>query len=302
MTKQIHFWLILLFSTTIFAQRSAVLNKETTKGEQIFKDAQKAIGSNEINLQSFSLKMKNVSLRTSNEILIEVKAVLPDKFSEITNMTQPTQMTATSTWNGTKYKAIVDAVMLGQRSVADITKSSLNSSLNSELVDKIGNKIGKEKAEQLKRYRKKDPKEQFYLNNIWQGLFPLTLIQPFEQNLEYKYIGKAKSGSQVANVVDVTSPSGTAYRLLFDSETNYLLMMMESHEGQSMSGVDGTYETKLYFSNRKKIDNVLIPTQIKIEYKFIPKTDKEPKISYEIIDILEFKLNPEFKKDMFEIK
>lgn len=300
MTKQICFWLI-LFSITLFAQSNAELNKDTTKGEQILKDARKAIGTEKINLQSFSLKMKNVSSSSSDELLIEVKAMLPDKFSQVMSKTQPIQMTSTSIWNGTQYKAIVDAEMLGQRSVTDITKSSLNSSLDSEIVDKIGNKIGKEKAEQLKRYRKKDPKEQFFLNNIWQGFFPLTLIQPFEKNLEYKYVGKAKSGSQVANVVDVTSPSGIAYRLLFDSETNYLLMMMENHEGRSMSGVDGTYETKLYFSERKTIDNVLIPTKIKIERKFTPKIGKEPKLFYEKIDIEEFSLNPEFKQGIFSV-
>lgn len=299
MTKQICFWLI-LFSTTIFAQSSAGL-KDTIKGEQIIKDARKAIGTNEINLQSFSLKMKNLSLRTSTEALIEVKAMLPDKFSEITSSTQPYQMTSTSIWNGTQYKAIVEAEMLGERRVSDITKSSLNLSLNSEIVDKIGNKIGKEKAEQIKKYRRKAPKEQFYLNNIWQVFFPLTLIHPFEQNLEFNYVGKAKSGSQTANVIDVTSPSGTAYRLLFDSETNYLLLMMESYEGQSMTGVDGTYETKLYFSERKTIDSLLIPTKIKIERKFTPKIGKEPKVFYENIDILEFRLNPAFKKNMFDI-
>lgn len=292
MTKQFYVWLILLFSTTLFAQDNSQLDKDRIiKAEQILKDAQKAIGAEKINLNSFHLKTKFILDASMGEITDETDVLLLNNIRSVTTVEQPSSMKITRIWNENRYKASVESEIGGQRFVRDIT----NSSLSNDALKKVGNKIDKDKLDKLKESRKRDPKNLFYWS-IWQNFFPLVLIQPFEQNLEFKYVGKAEVSKRFANIIDVKSKNGSNFRLLFDSETSLLLMMIESFKGE-----DGNYETKFYFSNKEVIDNVLIPKRIKVENKFTP-TGKEPKISLRNIEILEFKLNPELKESMFEIK
>lgn len=291
MIKIIRFGLIFIFfSITIFAQNNK--DAATDRGQQIIKSAQKVIGSENLNLRSFRLKKKTISLKSSFESVNEVKVLLPNNIYEVTNTILPRSRTTTKIWNGAKYKAISEAEILGQRTVVDIT----NTSLNSEFLEKIGR--GKTNTSYVKR----DSKEAFYDLNIWRVFFPLVLIQPFEPNLEFKFIGKAQSGSRFANVVEAKPLKGNTYRLFFDSETQHLLMMMQSYQGENtLTGEKGLYERKYYYSNREKMGDLLIPKTIKTEYKFTPD-GKEPKVSYDTTEILEFQVNPELKENLFEIK
>lgn len=296
MTKLLYFWLILLLPVTIPAQNSAELEKNSIiRGEQIVKDSRKAINSEKINLIGFKLKTKSVNDNAFDpkmrNVADEINVSLPDKIRTVRFIEELGDFTNTRIWNAEKYKEISETDFFGKHTVKDVT----NFSLNSQSLENISNKLGKEKMGNFKGYVKHDPKEMFNAE-IWQVFFPLLLIQPFEQNLKFKYVGKAKSDNRIANVVDVVGQNGRNYRLLFDSDTNYLLMTIESFKGN-----DGDYENKYYYSSRELTENVLIPKKIKVENKFTP-TGEKSRISYTNIDILEFKLNPEIKENIFEVK
>lgn len=301
MRKQVCFSLTLLFATTLFAttlfaQKNVDVDKGSiVKGGQLIKAAQKAIGVEKIDLNSFGLKMSFVSGGNFGEVSVETNVILPNKIRQTSKSKQHADITVTSIWNDTKYKKIAEAEMLGERRITDITNSSLSES--SKILD---GKIGKDNLGKLKNLEKKDPKVDF-INRMWESLFPLILNNPFENNLEFKFVGKAEASNKVANVVDCKSANGRTYRLLFDTETNFLLMMIESYKAKDFSGEEGEYEIKFYFSNRETVNNVSIPRKVKVESKFIA-SGKSPKISYENIDVLQFKLNPDFKKDIFDLK
>jgi len=294
MTKQICFWLI-LFSTTLFAQNSVELGKDSaTKGEQILKAAQKAAGTESMDISSFKLKTKSTIDAKFDERMREstneISALLPGKIRTVSIFEQLGNFTNTRIWNEEKYKAISETDLFGSRIVKDVT----NSSLSGEVLGKIGNKAGKGKTDTFREYSIKSPKEMFYAT-IWQVFFPITLIQPFEKNLEFNYAGRAKSGNRVANVVDVKAQNETSYRLLFDSETNHLLMMIESFKSKN-----GDNENKYYYTNREMVNNISVPKKIKVEGKFTP-TGEKPRLSYQNIDVLELGVNLEFKKGLFDV-
>lgn len=296
---------VLVIFTSSYSQDDKLSEAERLeKGSQIVRDAQKTMGLEKIEIKSFYLKWKNpISIKDNSsksvktaEPITEISVMMPDKIQSSFIMDESFNSKSTSTWNGTKFRKISEFEMFGQRTVKDITNAD---SQTKENLKALEGKIDKEKLDNLKNFRKKDPKEDLS-DNFWVKLFPLILKHPFEQNLDFKYVGKAESAGKFANVVDVKSKNGRTYRLLFDSETNYLLMMVVKYN-IAEGTFDGDYEVKYYFSNRELVDNVLIPRTIKVEQK-VTAAGKEPRISYSNIDIVEFKLNPEFKKDMFEIK
>ena len=135
---------------------------------------------------------------------------------------------------------------------------------------------------------------------MWTELFPLILAHPFEKDLNFNYIGKAKANNVTANVVDFKPKNGKNYRLLFDAETNYLLMMIVNYKRDDPFFI-GDVETKYYYSERELSGDILIPKKIKVENKQTAAGQK-PKIGFQNIEILEFKFNPELKESLFEIK
>lgn len=287
--------LILLLATFVFSQEKIDVKEQAKNGVQIIENARKAIGAIDI--------VKSVYLSTISESVIEkfhitesreISLILPDKILLINSSKTPVESKDTTKWNGEKYKKFYEFVDLdGRRTITDATKSKNYDNSIKFALDK-GDKETAEKLEALKK-NQPDPTRQLY-NNLWTSLFPLILTQPFESNAEFKYIGNVKASNTLTTVVDVVTGNSHLLRLFFDSKTNYLLLMIETY-----TFWDGDYENKYYYSNRELINNVLIPRKIKVENKFTP-TGKEPRISYVNIDILEFKLNPEFKKDTFEIK
>lgn len=299
-------FILILFLPTYSQDKELASAEKLRRGMEIIADARKAVGIDKADIKSFHFKSKTLST-TKNEAAAkslslittyEVNAAMPDKIQLISLSEAPAVFKNTSVWNGIKYKKISEFDFMGERKVEDIT----NSSLNAENLKTLEGRIGKDKVEALKKAGKRDPKESLN-NEIWTELFPLILSHPFEQGLEFNYVGRAESANRTANVVDVKPKNGKSYRLFFDSETNYLLMMIESYKvsGDFGGAFDGDYEVKYYYSNRELIDNVLIPRKIKVEQKVV-SAGKEPRIGYRNIDVLEFNLNPEFKKNMFEIK
>ena len=294
MLKRICFWCLLaIFSTVILAQNNVRSDDAAkVKGKQIIEDARKSIGIYKVNLNSYKLRTKTVLDSKLGETIDETSVLLPDKIQTAFVVKQPAEVNLTRIWNGEKYKALYQFEALGNVMTKDVT----NSSLNEESTKALEGRIDKDKLEKLKKFKPTDPKVIFY-NKVWEDTFPLILANPFEQDLEFIYVGKAKSSAdRFAEVVDVRSRNNRNYRLLFDTEMNYLLMMIVSFKGS-----DGDYETKHYYSNREKIGGVLIPKTIKVENKHTP-TGESPRISHLNIEIEDFGLNPEFKKNMFDIK
>ena len=63
---------------------------------------------------------------------------------------------------------------------------------------------------------------------------------------------------------------------------------------------DGDYEIKYYYSNHELVNDVLIPKKIKVEYRFTP-TGKETRVTYKYNEVLDFKINPKFKPNLFDV-
>lgn len=287
------FGLILFFSSSAIAQESANSRAdEAAKGKQIIDDAQKKIGADKLlaDLGSFQLSMKSQS--DLGEVVMtdarELSVSLPDKIRSVYTTTKPFESIATSLWNGEKYKKFFESVAFdGQRTVRDVTKQDSGSSLEKFVKDK-------ETLEKIKKTTSVDPKARMN-DNLWNEVFPFVLSHPFETQAEFRYAGKAQSANGEASIVDTTSASGRKIRLFFDAKTNQLLMMIEKYKF-----FDGDYENKYYYTNRELTSGVLIPKKIKVERKFTP-TGKEAKVTYAYIDVVDFKINPKFKPNLFDV-
>ncbi len=294
---------VCIFVSLGFSQQdNAKKQANQTEGEEIILQARKVIGldkSGEISSYSHKLKVtyfnsttnQNYNLATFEEASLQ----LSGKIHVVQSSRGSLFSQLTRTWNDDKYKAIFEwESSSGQRTVKDITNQEARS-----VSKAVSDVLGKKTTAALQNAQKTDPKR-IFTESLWTSLFPLILSHPFEKKIEFKYVGKAKSNDKMANVVDVKSANGKTYRLLFDSETNLLLMMIVSFK-ETNERFNGDVETKYYFSERELINGILIPKKIKIEEKATP-SGQPPIVKFSNIEILEFKLNPEFKKDLFEIK
>lgn len=299
------FTIVFALASIFFSQQTSVLGQESlSNGEKIIRKSREATGLEKQKFESVQYKVKTSLLaktpsgRTIPDFFSEVSLSLPDKIQTIFLMGPPIASTSTQTWNGEKYKSFLEIDMLGQRIVKDNTNADRDSSRNKDFGILEG-KIDKDKLAAFKNTRRLDPKV-ILLEEMWTQLFPLILTHPFEKDVKFNYIGKAKANNITANVVDFKPKNGKSYRLLFDTETNYLLMMIVTYKRNDPFFV-GDQEMKYYFSNRELTGDILIPKKIKVENKQTAP-GKPPKITFSNIDILEFKLNPELKQSMFEIK
>lgn len=290
---------IFLFASICFSQQNNVIKQSNqTEAGDIIRNARQAIGldkSGEVSSYFFKLK-KTILLKNNNnyESTEEISLKLPGKIQVIYGNGLSYLSQLTRTWNGEKYKSIYESESSGQRTVTDMTNQE-----NNPLSEKVSNIIGKKTTAALQNSQRADPKK-IFTESLWTSLFPLILSHPFEKNIEFKYVGKAKSNDKTANVVDVKPSDGKTYRLLFDTETNYLLMMIVSHKETNERFV-GDVEAKYYFSERELIGGVLIPKKIKVESKATP-SGQSPIIKFSNIEILDFKLNPTLDEKMFAIK
>lgn len=296
------FAVILAFFSPCFSQPIKNAKKPIiNKGEDIIRKAREVAGLDKTGaISSYFYKVKTSFVgKTSDAISTpdffqEISITLPDKIYAIYSTGEPLPGQSTSTWNGEKYKSFYETEIGGKRIVRDNTNPE-----KAKLSEKVASVLGKDKAAAFNNIERPDPKE-VLKEAMWTELFPMILNHPFEPKLEFNYVGKAKSNDKIANIVDVKSANGKTYRLLFDSETNYLLMMIVNFKVNNKSFV-GDLEGKYYFSERELINGILMPKKVKVEEKSIA-TGQLPKIKFRNTEILEFKINPEFKKDMFDIK
>ena len=292
-TKISVIFLILFFSFSIFSQEKArTAGEQTAKGKQIVEAARKEIGVDKLssNLSAFHMLMKSQSdlgkivIVTSKEISI----TLPDKVLVVNATSKPFESTISSIWNGEKYQKLSESVASnGQRNVQNLTNQQSSNSFSSFTKDR-------DVLEKIEKARAKDPKTERN-DALWNEVFPLLLLHPFETEAEFNYVGKAESANGQADLVDTTTKDGRSIRLFFDSKTKLLLMMIEKYKF-----FDGDYENKYYYSNRELAGQVLTPKKIKVERRFTP-TGKETKVTYTFIDVLELKINPKFKPNLFDV-
>lgn len=285
---------ILSLTSFGFSQENTDVKEQVEKGNQIIENARKEIGIKD-SIKSIYLSITSESIIKKLQITetSEISISLPDKILIVNTTATPVESKDTSILNGEKYKKFYEFVDLdGRRTITDATKSNNYDNAIKFAKDKGDTETAK-KLEALQK-NQPDPKKQFY-RNLWVDLFPLILTHPFEKNTEFKYVGKAQASDTLANIVDGVNENGHALRLFFDSKTNYLLLMIEKY-----TFWDGDYETKYYYSNRERVNGLLIPRKLKVEHKFTP-TGQAPRFSYSNIDIKEINLNPEFRKNMFDV-
>lgn len=292
--------IVALISLWFLPKTTSQKLESTGEGEQIILKSREAIGIEKLELNSVHYKIKLSTLATTQggvqipDFFEEISFTLPNKIKAIYSQNQPFPFVSTNTWNDGKYKSLSEMEYMGTKMIKDNTDSDRKNTLGV-----LKGRISKDKLDVLENTSRKDPKE-VLIESMWTELFPLILTHPFEQNLEFNYVGKAQSNNKTADVVDFKPKNGKSYRLLFDRETNYLLMMIVNYKRNDPFFI-GDVETKYYFTNRELTNGISIPKKIKVENKQTAP-GKPPKIGYSNIDILEFEINPEFKKDMFDIK
>jgi hypothetical protein len=289
---------LLLFVSICFSQQNnAIKQPIQIEGQEIILNARKAIGidkNGEILSYFYKLKTTLLNQKKTYESFEEMSLKLPGKIQIIYGDESPYLSQLTRTWNGEKYKSIYESESSGQRTITDMTELE-----NRTLSKAVSDVIGKKTTAALQNSNRPNPKT-IFLESLWTSLFPLILSHPFEKNIEFKYVGKAKSNNKIANVIDVKPSNGKTYRLLFDSETNYLLMMIVSHKETNERFI-GDVEAKYYFSERELIEGLLIPKKIKVEKKATP-LGQTSITGFSTLEILDFKLNPKLEEKIFEIK
>ncbi|MFV0390266.1 MAG: hypothetical protein ACK5NT_16110 [Pyrinomonadaceae bacterium] len=312
MKKLLFAILLLVSSTTVFPQLNTTNEFELRKkGNVIVSASQTASGTAGVKIQSIVYRLRQTLSDVSNQkgkpLVSETEIILnlPNKIRTSTSRLNLSE--SIEIWNGEKFKSLLVIDILGNRSVMDTTNRNSNDTISDNSLSKMEGKIDKKKLDAMKSAKstkKTDPKVALQ-SKLWTDLFPLILSHPFESNLQFKYIGKAESKGKFANVVDVTSMTGQTYRLFFDSETNLLLMMTYNrtdNKGDFGGAFDGYREYKYYFTNREKMNGLLIPRQIKGETIFKPKDGAEVKHLYTTIEVEELQINPEINESIFEIK
>ena len=289
-----------MFASICFSQPNNVIKQSNqTEGEELIQKSRLAIGldkSGEISSYSYKFKITSLLINNKNrESFEEISLILPGKIQAIYGSDSPFFHQSIRTWSDEKYKSILERESFsGQRIIKDITAEE-----NKPLSKAVSDVLGKKTTTAIQNSQRVDPKN-IIIGSLWTSLFPLILSHPFEKNIEFKYVGKAKSNDKTANVIDVKPTNGKIYRLLFDSETNLLLMMIVSFK-ESNERFNGDVEEKYYFSERELINGVLIPKKIKVEQKATP-LGQAPITKFSNIEIVDFQLNPTLNEKNFEIK
>ena len=149
-------------------------------------------------------------------------------------------------------------------------------------------------------------------DTIWNLLFPIFLNSWGGRGYTGTFVGQAKYSGTITNVIEITLDSAkkeistkrTSY--FFDSKTHLLLMVSSETSNDTVE-----VRTNSYYSERKIINGLLIPTKIKIEQKAVMKKEMSilgKSISgsqlSEITDLTvdEFEINLKFPPGTFAIK
>lgn len=145
--------------------------------------------------------------------------------------------------------------------------------------------------------------------SLYLDIFPVFFSLPWATTQQFAYIGKAESGENRADIVELISQDDHRLQFYVDEKTHRLLMLTD----EKKSGDDNNEaKTTYFFSDYKLIDGLIIATKINIEStisvirdldlgnKKNPTRSKTKTVS-EII-IKEFKINPIFKPETFSVK
>lgn len=309
------FSVLFLFSGNIFAQNNS---DKLELGKNIIKSARENIfkGQKAQEIKSIQIKTSMDTLKESvsqvegksdfkksnrETIETEISFALPHQIKTVAiiyGKVNPAENYSKmeSIFDGTDYARSSDIISNGKR----IDLSALIASMPSSAPESV-----KKQTEVVINHT---PEKKDFLEDVWINMFPLLLDFPWDSTIEYIYLGKAQAGDTKANVVEIKSQFKSQIRLFFDEKTQLLLMMtVQSNSGDTVSRKDTHY-----FSNYEIADGFLVAKKININGQFIDKTRKENenlptilgrenKTTSEII-VKEFKVNPTFKPNFFEIK
>lgn len=282
--------MILVFVSSLTAQESV----KVERGRQIVEEARKAVEK-----KSASKDIKGIYLKINSNINdVSVFREFSYQFSDKLYHTYSSSENAKSItiWSGDKY--FEDYEMILNDKV--IRQSVINAKLSKERAKKQSEGT---LPNELKEIEKKtsslpsDSKSKF-LGNMWYYVFPVILQASFEPAAQFEYVGKAEAGNgQKADVVDVKSSYLRKFRLFFDEKTHLLLMMTVT----AING-DNEYQERFYYSDYQLTDGILVAKRIQRESRNINVNTKvENKLGDSFTTIEEFKLNPKFSGDLFQI-
>ena len=227
--------IIFALTSICFPQQTSIIKQESlTDGEKIVHLSRGAVGLEKQKFESVQYKVKTLLLtktpsgRAMPDFFSEISLILPEKIQAVYSRGEPFPYISTKTWNGEKYKSFFEMEFMGEKTIKDDTNADRDSGKSKDYGILEG-KIAKDKLAVLKNAKRLDPKE-VLSESMWTELFPLILTHPFEKDVKFNYVGKAKANNVTANVVDFKPKNGKSYRLLFDAETNYLLMMIVKYK------------------------------------------------------------------------
>jgi hypothetical protein len=164
----------------------------------------------------------------------------------------------------------------------------------------------KEGLSNIKEIEKKSSEN----NSAWLDIFPILLANPWNDETQLKWIGKADYSGTKADVLEVILDKNETARFFFDEKTNLLLLITSS----SISEKGINVEKKIFFSSYEKADGILVSKKVIIETISIsPKAEivvdntshkiesqKTREVQESILK--EFKLNPALKSEIFDFQ
>lgn len=155
-----------------------------------------------------------------------------------------------------------------------------------------------------------------FYEKVHNELFPLFLVDLLGKTPIFRYVGKAKSGSKNAFVLEVVPKAAdttdnlekleSTVRYFFDVENHLLLMVTKDTNLKDVKNNETTY-----FSDHKLMNGLLIPTKIKKELKVISKVNievmgvkikKSEMESLTNLTVNELDINRKFPTETFKIK
>lgn len=141
-------------------------------------------------------------------------------------------------------------------------------------------------------------KKQELLNvkkELFVTLYPILLESADFSSLKFKYIGKAESNAETADVLETLLDEETTIKMFFDQDTHLLKMLIRNTKTPQFE-----FEEKRFYSNYKENDGLIVANKINIEIRQSNKAVNIQKFEEQTLKLL--KINPTFKSNFFEIK
>ena len=144
-------------------------------------------------------------------------------------------------------------------------------------------------------------------SEVWADVFPLLLDFAWDKERQYKYLGKAKVGSNRVDMVEMlpTKEEHSKYRktkteastkLFFDERSKLLRMILII-----ASNKDGKQSAKYFFSDYQEMSGLLVAKKINADF-FVMGKDGSKQRTIQNITVKDFKINPVFKEGTFDVK